>query len=87
MTEKTMLASELPNVENSKKLLAAISHNLKGPLTVIKANAELLTLKIDMEAEKKEQFLSVIVRKCDKANQRVDEALELIRKLVEEKEY
>ncbi len=72
------MTSELAKTENLRReLLANVSHDLKTPLTLIKANAEMvrdLTYKDDI---KRENNLNTITSEVDRLNLLVEDVLEL----------
>ncbi len=58
-------ACEKEAIENNKTVIASLSHDVKTPVSSIRAYAEGLEAGLDMNAEKRAKYLSVIMRKCD----------------------
>lgn len=52
-------------VENNKTVIATLSHDIKTPIASIRAYAEGLQANMDSTPEKREKYLSVLMRKCD----------------------
>ena len=52
-------------VENNKTVIATLSHDIKTPIASIRAYTEGLQANMDSSPEKREKYLSVIIRKCD----------------------
>ena len=55
-------------VENNKTVIATLSHDIKTPIASIKAYAEGLQANMDSTPEKREKYISVIMRKCDEVS-------------------
>lgn len=55
-------------VENNKTVIATLSHYIKTPISSIRAYAEGLEANLDGTHEKREKYLSVIMRKCDEVS-------------------
>lgn len=69
---------ELAKTENLRKeLLANVSHDLKTPLTMIKAYAELIRDLNYKDKKKREENLEVIISESDRLNLLVNDILEL----------
>ena len=58
-------ANEREAVENNKTVIATLSHDIKTPIASIRAYAEGLEAHMDSSPERRERYLSVIMRKCD----------------------
>ena len=58
-------ANECEAVENNKTVIATLSHDIKTPIASIRAYAEGLEAHMDSSPERRERYLSVIMRKCD----------------------
>ncbi len=58
-------ACEREAVENNKTIIATLSHDIKTPIASIRAYAEGLEAHMDSSPERRERYLSVIMRKCD----------------------
>ncbi|MBP0964048.1 MAG: HAMP domain-containing histidine kinase [Oscillospiraceae bacterium] len=57
-------ACEREAVENNKTVIASLSHDIKTPVASILAYAEALEANMDGTPEKREKYLSVIIKKC-----------------------
>lgn len=69
---------ELSKTENLRReLLANVSHDLKTPLTLIKANAEMVHDLTYDNAEKRNKNLDVIIKETDRLNMLVEDILDL----------
>lgn len=55
-------------VENNKTVIATLSHDIKTPIASIRAYAEGLQANMDSTPEKREKYLSVLIRKCDEVS-------------------
>lgn len=55
-------------VENNKTVIATLSHDIKTPIASIRAYAEGLQANMDSTPEKREKYISVIMRKCDEVS-------------------
>ncbi|MBR1862512.1 MAG: HAMP domain-containing histidine kinase [Ruminococcus sp.] len=62
-------------IENNKTVIAAISHDIKTPVASIRAYAEALSLGMDGGGEKRDRYISVIMRKCDEVSKLTDDML------------
>ena len=62
---KYLRESEQRAIENNKTVIATISHDIKTPIASIRAYAEGLKENMDKSYERKQRYLSVIMRKCD----------------------
>jgi len=56
-------------IENNKTVIATLSHDIKTPISSIRAYAEGLEANLDGTHEKRMKYLSVIMRKCDEVSQ------------------
>lgn len=63
--------------ELRKELMANVSHDLKTPLTMIKAYAEMVRDLTYRDKKKREQNLNVIIEEADRLNQLVNDILTL----------
>ncbi len=61
-------AAEKEAVENNKTVIATLSHDIKTPIASLRAYAEGLEANMDSSAEKRERYLSVILKKCDEVS-------------------
>ena len=73
-----LAANELQNIDETRKeLIANVSHDLKTPLTMIKAYAEMIKdISGDIE-EKRNEHLDVIINETDNLNKLVSDMLDL----------
>ncbi len=55
-------------IENNKTVIAALSHDIKTPIASIRAYAEGLEANLDGTPEKREKYLTVIMKKCDEVS-------------------
>lgn len=55
-------------IENNKTVIATLSHDIKTPIASIRAYTEGLSANMDSSFEKREKYLSVIVKKCDEVS-------------------
>ena len=73
-------ALELSKTDNLRReLLANVSHDLKTPLTLIKANAEMVKDLTYANTEKRNKNLDVIIKETDRLNMLVEDILDLSR--------
>lgn len=61
-------ACEREAIENNKTVIATLSHDIKTPVSSIRAYAEGLEANMDSTPEKREKYLSVIMKKCDEVS-------------------
>lgn len=61
-------ACEREAIENNKTVIATLSHDIKTPISSIRAYAEGLEANMDGTLEKREKYLSVIMKKCDEVS-------------------
>ncbi|WP_114416493.1 sensor histidine kinase [Marinospirillum perlucidum] len=61
------------------EFVAMISHELRTPLTSIRAFAEILRDSRDLETDKREHFLGVIVKESERLSRLIEEILDLAR--------
>lgn len=55
-------------IENNKTVIATLSHDIKTPIASIRAYAEGLEANLEGTPEKREKYLSVIMKKCDEVS-------------------
>ncbi len=60
-------------IENNKTVIATLSHDIKTPVSSIRAYAEGLDANMDTTPEKRRKYLSVIMRKCDEVSRLTDD--------------
>lgn len=65
---KKSRASEREAVENNKTVIVTLSHDIRTPIASIRAYAEGLSANLDSSYEKRERYLSVILKKCDEVS-------------------
>lgn len=58
-------ACEKEAIENNKTVIATLSHDIKTPIASIGAYAEGLQANMDSDAERRNRYISVIMKKCD----------------------
>ena len=72
------MALELSKTENLRReLMANVSHDLKTPLTLIKANAEMVKDLTYKNKDKREKNLNTIIEEVDRLNLLVEDILDL----------
>ena len=62
-------------IENNKTVIASLSHDIKTPVASVRAYAEALDLGMDCDSEKRSEYLSVIMSKCDEVSKLTDDML------------
>ncbi len=73
-----MMAKELGNIEETRKeLFANVSHDLRTPLTMIKAYAEMIRDISGDNKKKRDEHLQVILNETDQLNYLVTDMLDL----------
>lgn len=55
-------------IENNKTVIATLSHDIKTPISSIRAYAEALEAHLDSSPEKRAQYLEVMIRKCEEVS-------------------
>ncbi|MCR4609242.1 MAG: HAMP domain-containing histidine kinase [Eubacterium sp.] len=60
--------AEREAILNNKTVIATLSHDIKTPITSIRAYAEGLEDNLDTSQERRSRYLEVIMRKCDEVN-------------------
>lgn len=65
---KKARSCEKEAIENNKTVIATISHDIKTPIASIRAYTEALKLNMDSTPERKDRYLSVIIKKCDEVS-------------------
>ncbi|MDE6851975.1 MAG: HAMP domain-containing histidine kinase [Lachnospiraceae bacterium] len=66
-------ANEKEAVENNKTIIATLSHDIKTPISSIRAYIEGLSANMDNSYEKRERYLRVITKKCDEVSRLTDD--------------
>ncbi|MBQ3665630.1 MAG: HAMP domain-containing histidine kinase [Lachnospiraceae bacterium] len=57
--------NEKEAIENNKTVIATLSHDIKTPISSIRAYAEGLEANLDTTPEKRAKYLKILIRKCD----------------------
>ncbi len=68
-------ACEQEAIENNKTVIASLSHDIKTPVSSIRAYAEALELGMDSDTDKRAHYIGTILRKCDEVSQLTDDML------------
>ena len=55
-------------IENNKTVIATLSHDIKTPIASVRAYAEGLEANMDSSLEKRQRYISVIMKKCDEVS-------------------
>lgn len=63
--------------ERKDDFISTVTHEMRTPLTAIRAMAEILSDNPDMEEEQREGFLSTIVKETDRMNRLISQVLDL----------
>ncbi|MFZ5965768.1 MAG: sensor histidine kinase [Bacillota bacterium] len=72
------MAKQLNKIEQLRKdLIANITHELKTPISLVKAYAELVKEMDNMDVNEKKQYLQVIVEESDRLNNMIEDILYL----------
>lgn len=66
-------ACEREAIESNKTVIATLSHDIKTPVSSIRAYAEGLEANMDNIPERRERYLSVIMKKCDEVSKLTDD--------------
>lgn len=61
-------AGEKEAIENNKTVIATLSHDIKTPISSIRAYAEGLEAHLDSSPEKRAKYLKVMMKKCDEVS-------------------
>lgn len=61
-------ACEREAIENNKTVIATLSHDIKTPIASIRAYAEGLAANLDTTPEKRANYVTVLMRKCDEVS-------------------
>lgn len=62
-------------IENNKTVIATLSHDIKTPVSSIRAYAEGLEANMDSTPKRRQRYLSVIMKKCDQVTQLTNDLL------------
>lgn len=74
LTEQLQLTDKLKN-----DFLSTITHEIRTPLTAIKALSEILVDNEDLEEEERTHFLNTIIKECDRMGRLINQVLDLER--------
>lgn len=72
---KKARACEKEAIENNKTVIATLSHDIKTPIASIRAYAEGLEANMDSSPERRNRYLSVIMKKCDEVTKLTNDLL------------
>lgn len=61
-------ACEREAIDNNKTVIATLSHDIKTPISSIRAYAEGLEAGLDATPEKRARYLNILMRKCDEVS-------------------
>ena len=61
-------ANEKEAIENNKTIIATLSHDIKTPISSIRAYIEALAAGMDNSYEKRERYFRIITKKCDEVS-------------------
>lgn len=61
-------ACEREAIDNNKTVIATLSHDIKTPISSIRAYAEGLDAGLDATPEKRARYLNILMRKCDEVS-------------------
>ena len=67
--------SEAEAIAKNKLIISGLSHDIKTPISSIRAYSEALEANITSDSEKKRKYLEVIIRKCDEVSRLTDDLL------------
>lgn len=67
--------SEREAIENNKTVIASLSHDIRTPVSSIRAYAEALEADMAATPEEKAKYISVILSKCDEVTRLTDDML------------
>ena len=65
--------SEAESIENNKTVIAALSHDIKTPISSIRTYSEALEANLDKTPEKRQKYLNTIIDKCDEVSRLTDD--------------
>ena len=68
-------ACEREAIENNKTVIASISHDIKTPVSSIRAYAEALDMGMGADPEKLQRYTGIIIRKCDEVSKLTEDML------------
>ena len=62
-------------IENNKTIIASLSHDIRTPLSLIRAYAEGMEANLDKSLEKRHRYIKVIINKCDEVTKITNDLL------------
>ena len=65
--------SEKEAIENNKTIIATLSHDIKTPVSSIRAYAEGLEANLDNSPYKRAKYLGILMKKCDEVSKLVND--------------
>ncbi|HAG13940.1 MAG TPA: sensor histidine kinase [Ruminococcus sp.] len=68
-------ACEQAAIENHKTVIASLSHDIKTPVASVRAYAEALEMGMAQTPEQREEYLNMMMRKCDEITKLTDDML------------
>ena len=78
--ELTAANEELRRLDREKtELLNAIAHDLRNPLTSIRAYADMMLMFKDEPSQTHEEFLTIIIQESDRLSNLVNSLLDMVR--------
>lgn len=77
MKEEIKIArkKEKEAISENKLIIAALSHDIKTPIASVRAYAEALEAGIDSNYEKRQMYVSTIMKKCDEVTKLTNEVI------------
>lgn len=60
-------------IEENKTVIAALSHDIKTPIASIRACSEVLEANLNADYEKRQRYISIILKKCDEVTALVND--------------
>jgi signal transduction histidine kinase len=61
------------------EFISTVTHELRTPITTIRSFSQILSTKRDLPEEKKQAFLEIILKECDRIRRLIDQVLEVER--------
>ena len=61
------------------EFISTVTHELRTPITTIRSFSQILASKKDLPEEKKQDFLDIILKECDRIRRLIDQVLEVER--------
>lgn len=63
--------------ELKAEFISTVTHELRTPMTTIRSFAQMLDKKEDLPAETKKEFLTIIIKECDRVKHLINQVLEV----------